>query len=400
MTRRALIVGGGPAGLMAAETLATAGVAVEVCEAMPSPGRKLLRAGIGGLNLTREEDFESFLGHYGAARAWIAPYLRAFGPHEVRAWADGLGAETFTGSSRRVFPKAMKAAPLLRAWLARLGGLGVTLAPRHRWAGWDDTGALLFATPDGPVRKTADATVLTLGGASWPRLGGDGSWTGQLAARGIAIAPWQPANCGFDIAWSVPFRAKFAGTPLGTLGFSCGGHAMRGGAVVTADGIEGGAVYALSAPLRDAIAADGSAALVLDLAPDRDAAALARALAAPRGAKSFATHLARAGLSGVRGALLRELRPDAAALSPTALARLAKALPLACLRPRPIAEAISSAGGIALSEIDSRLMLGALPGVFCAGEMLDWEAPTGGYLLTACLSLGRAAGAGAARYLA
>ncbi|WP_337996095.1 TIGR03862 family flavoprotein [Oleispirillum naphthae] len=399
MTRSALIVGGGPAGLMAAETLAAAGAAVEVCEAMPTPGRKFLRAGIGGLNLTRDEDLDSFLGHYGAARAWIAPYLAAFGPGEARAWADGLGADTFTGSSRRVFPRAMKAAPLLRAWLARLSGLGVAFSPRCRWTGWDETGAPAFATPQGPARKAADAVVLALGGASWPRLGGDGSWTGLLAARGVAFSPWRPANCGFDVAWSDPFRDKFAGTPLPTATFSCCGRAVRGAAVITATGIEGGAVYALSAPLRDAIANGGTAELTLDLAPDRAEAALARALAAPRGAKSLSTHLARCGLGGVRGALLREIRRDAAALSPAALARLAKALPLTCLRPRPLAEAISSAGGVALTEVDGGLMLTALPGVFCAGEMLDWEAPTGGYLLTACLSLGRAAGAAAAARL-
>ncbi len=391
------VVGGGPAGLMAAETAAAAGASVTVYDAMPTPGRKLLRAGVGGLNLTRVEPFPGFLARYGAAQARLEPHLAAFGPDDVRGWADGLGEETFVGTSGRVFPKAMKSAPLLRGWLSRLAELGVDLKSRHRWTGWDGD-ALTFDTPDGAVRAHASATVLALGGPSWPRLGGGDTWSHLLAARGVALAPWQPANCGFDVAWSAHFAERFAGTPIPTAAFGFGDASVRGGAVITATGIEGGAIYALAARLRDAVATHGSAILTLDLAPDRSEADLARALARPRGAKSLATHLKRCGLEGVRAALPRETVPGFDALSPAAQARAVKAAPLALLRPRPLDEAISAAGGVTWDSVDESLMLKALPGVFCAGEMLDWEAPTGGYLLTACLALGRAAGAAAARF--
>lgn len=391
------VVGGGPAGLMAAEAAAAMGAEVTVYDAMPTPGRKLLRAGVGGLNLTREEPFAAFLARYGSAEARLAPYLAAFGPDDVRGWADGLGEETFVGTSGRVFPKAMKSAPLLRAWLARLGELGVALKSRHLWTGWEGD-ALTFDTPDGPARTHAAATVLALGGPSWPRLGGGDAWSPLLAAKGVGLAPWQPANCGFDVAWSAHFAERFAGTPIPTATFGFGDAKVRGGAVITATGIEGGAIYALGARLRDAIAAQGTATLTLDLAPDRTEADLAKALARPRGAKSMATHLKRSGLEGVRAALPREAVPGFDALSPAAQARAIKAAPLGLLRPRPLDEAISAAGGVTWDSVDETLMLKALPGVFCAGEMLDWEAPTGGYLLTACLALGRAAGAAAARF--
>ncbi|MBN2751147.1 MAG: TIGR03862 family flavoprotein [Rhodospirillaceae bacterium] len=400
MNTKVAIIGGGPAGLMAAETLATAGIPVDVFESMPTPGRKFLRAGIGGLNLTRSDDIDTFLSHYGStARQWLAPALRTFGPQEVRQWADSLGADTFVGSSGRVFPKAMKTAPLLRAWMNRLSDLGVTLHTRHIWSGWADDGQLVFATPNGPRYVTADATILALGGASWPRLGSTGSWCPHLAAKGIEIAPWLPSNCGFDVAWSPTFRDRFAGTPLPTATFGFGTTHIRSHAMITSYGLEGGAIYALSAAMRDTITATGSAIMTIDLAPDRDEATLARALSRPRGARSFATHLNRNGLGGVRAALLRETIPAVQALSATALAHAAKTLTITCLRPRPLDEAISSAGGITRSEVDETLMLRRLPGVFCAGEMLDWEAQTGGFLLTACLALGHAAGKAAENWI-
>lgn len=391
------IVGGGPAGLMAAEAAAAAGAEVTIFDAMPTPGRKLLRAGVGGLNLTRDEPLPAFLARYGAAEGRLAPYLAAFGPDAVRGWADGLGEETFVGSSGRVFPKAMKSAPLLRGWLARLAEMGVTLKLRHRWIGWDGD-ALAFDAPEGRVTAFAPATVLALGGPSWPRLGGGDGWSPLLAARGVGFSPWQPANCGFDVAWSAHFAERFAGTPIPTATFSFGNASVRGGAVITATGIEGGAIYALSAPLRDALALHGTAILTLDLAPDRTEADLTQALARPRGAKSMATHLKRCGLDGLRAGLPRETVPGFDGLPPAAQARAIKAAPVALVRPRPLDEAISAAGGVRWESVDDALMLKALPGVFCAGEMLDWEAPTGGYLLTACLALGRAAGAAAAGF--
>ena len=380
-------------------------VQVDVYDVMPSVGRKFLLAGKGGLNLTRAEAQETFLTRYGARRDRIAPLLATFGPDALRAWAQALGVATFTGSSGRVFPAGMKAAPLLRAWLHRLRAAGVSIHVRHRWTGWDGDGALRFSTPRGQRSVRADAMVLALGGGSWPQLGSDGAWAPLLAGRGVAVAPLLPSNCGFDTGWSEHFRARFAGSPVKTVVASFSdrqGRTFRvdGEFVVTETGIEGGLVYALSAPLRDEIAAAGAATLHLDLAPGRDAARLLEELAHPRGRRSLSSHIqSRTGLKGVKMGLLRELVPAADFADPARLASAMKALPLKLVAARPLAEAISSAGGVAFEALDERLMLRALPGVFCAGEMLDWEAPTGGYILTACFASGRAAGLGAVRWL-
>ena len=392
-----VIIGAGPAGLMAAEAALAAGAAVTLCEAMPSPGRKLLLAGKGGLNLTHSEPFERFLSRYGERAALLEPHLAAFGPEALRAWAAQLGIETFVGSSGRVFPSEMKAAPLLRTWLRRLKCAGLRLAVRHRWLGWNADGSLRFATPEGEVTLMAHTTILALGGASWPQLGSDGGWVPLLAEKGIAITPLAPANCGFDAGWSEVLRRRFAGAPLKPVTLTFAGRSVKGEAVITESGIEGGAIYALSAPLRDAIAATGSATLRLDLKPDWSEERLRHALAKPRGSRSLSSHLARtADLSGVAAALLYEVLSPAVLQDPTRLAASVKALPLTLIAPRPLAEAISSAGGVPFDEIDETLMLRRLPGTFVAGEMLDWEAPTGGYLLTACFATGRTAGLAAA----
>ena len=394
----AAIIGGGPAGLAAAEALA-ATAEVHLFDAMPSLGRKFLLAGKSGLNITHGEDLETFLTRFGEARAVLEPALRAFPPHAIQGWAAALGIETFTGSSGRVFPKAMKASPLLRAWLNRLGAAGVTFHPRHKWNGWSAAGELTFETPDGERTFHANATVLALGGASWPRLGGDGQWAPLLRAKGVTVNPLRPSNCGFDVPWTPHMAARFAGEPVKSVVLSFGDRALRGDFVVTRYGIEGSAVYALSADLRDATERDGKALLTLDLAPDRDIERLTRELSRPRGKASMANHLRKAtGIEGVKAALLRECLDTNIFDDPVALAEAIKALPLTLIRARPTAEAISSAGGIALDELDENLMLRKLPGVFAAGEMLDWEAPTGGYLISACLATGRAAGAAAAVY--
>lgn len=397
-----VVVGAGPAGLMAAEAAVDAGRRVDVYDAMPSAGRKFLLAGKGGLNLTHGEPLERFVARYGARRDRIEPLLRDFDADAVRAWARGLGIDTFVGSSGRVFPAEMKAAPLLRAWLHRLRAAGVRFHMRHRWCGWagDDARRLRFETPAGPIEVEAAATVLALGGASWPRLGSDAAWVPLLAARGIPIVPLRPANCGFDVAggWSEFLRTRFAGAPLKTVAIACNAHdgtrwQQRGEFVLTETGIEGSLVYAASALLRDRIAADGGALLELDLLPDRDAAFVAAEVARPRGSRSLATHLkSRLGLDGVKAALLHELLPRETFADAAALAAAIKALPLRLAAPRPIAEAISSAGGVPFEALNDGLMLKDLPGVWCVGEMLDWEAPTGGYLLTACLGSGRRAG--------
>ncbi|MFA7617919.1 MAG: TIGR03862 family flavoprotein [Thiohalomonadaceae bacterium] len=398
------VIGGGPAGLMAAEVLSAAGVGVEVCDAMPSVGRKFLLAGKGGMNITHGEAFERFLERYGARSAQLAPHLRAFDPAALRAWVHGLGIGTFVGSSGRVFPTDMKSAPLLRAWLHRLRERGVRFHVRHRWQGWDNDD-LVFATPAGARRVRAGAVVLALGGASWPQLGSDGAWVATLAASDVDIAPLRPANCGFDVGWSEGFAARFAGEPVKSVVarvLTTDGATLQrqGKFTITASGIEGGLIYALSAPLRDAIERKGHSELVLDLAPGRTEQQLAAALARPRGRDSMANHLRkRTGITGVKVGLLRELLPAEVFTAPLRLATSIKALPLHLIAPRPIAEAISTAGGVRFEALDEYLMLRARPGVFCAGEMLDWEAPTGGYLLTACLATGRAAAFGALAWL-
>ena len=392
------VVGGGPAGLMAAETLAKAGLAVTIYDRMPSLGRKFLLAGRGGLNLTHGEALETFLTRYGSAASALAPSIEAFPPTALRAWAEELGEPTFVGSSGRVFPKSFKASPLLRAWLRRLAGQGVQTRLRHRFVGLGAGGALRFETPAGPVEVVADATVLALGGASWPRLGADGGWTGELARAGLDIAPLQPANCGFQVSWSPHLREKFAGAPLKSIALSFEGRVQRGEAVITERGIEGGAVYALSAPLREAVAARGEATLLIDLRPDVAADELVRRLEKPRAGQSMSTYLRKAaGLPPVAIALLREAGPlpaDAAGLA----ARV-KAMPVRLTAPASIERAISTAGGVRFDALDTGLMARALPGVFIAGEMLDWEAPTGGYLLQACFASGVAAGRGAIEFL-
>ncbi len=407
----AVVVGAGPAGLMAAEVIAAAGHRVLVCDASALAGRKFLLAGRGGLNLTHVEPRPGFDSRYGAAAPRVGRWLDAFGPEALRAWTGGLGIETFVGTSGRVFPREMKAAPLLRRWLERLRGAGVVFHTRHRWLGWTGDGALRFATPAGEVRIEARVLVLATGGASWSRLGSDGAWAPLLAGRGIAIAPLVPANCGFDADWSPVFAERFAGQPLRTVAMSPAVGAgepadsatrrwTRGEAVVTATGIEGGLVYAIAPALRDAIAARGEATVLVDLLPDRGEAAVRELLARPAGGRSLANRLrTRLRLDGVKAGLLREGVPAELLQEPAQLAARIKALPVRLLAPRPIDEAISTAGGVRLGELDETLMLRKLPGVFCAGEMIDWEAPTGGYLLTACFASGHVAGTGAAAAL-
>jgi uncharacterized flavoprotein (TIGR03862 family) len=399
------IIGGGPAGLMAAEAASAAGAQVDLYDGMASVGRKFLLAGKGGLNLTHSELTEKFLSRYGARRTQIAPILASFGPDAVRAWARGLGIETFVGSSGRVFPTDLKAAPLLRAWLRRLRQAGVRFHMRHRWSGWDAQGALCFATPEGNRTVQSDAVVLALGGGSWPKLGSDASWVPLLAERGVQVAPLLPANCGFNVGWSEHFLKKFAGHPVKSVAIvvrnDAGAESWHPGEfVITETGVEGGVIYTVSAPLRDEILAKGIATLRLDLAPDRDVPRLTHDLSRPRGKRTMATHLQRqAHIEGVKAGLLREVVSKEDFVDPARLAAAIKALPLRLVAPRPLEEAISTAGGVPFNALDERLMIRTLPGLFCAGEMLDWEAPTGGYLLTACFATGQAAGAGAVAWL-
>ena len=402
---RAAIIGGGPAGLMAAEVLSQGGMQVDLYEAKPSIGRKFLVAGKGGLNLTHSEPSEQFLQRYGDRRARLEPLLAAFGPQAVRQWAAELGFETFVGSSGRVFPNGLKAAPLLRAWKLRLQAAGVRIHLRHRWLGWNAARLLRFVTPQGELAVQADALVLALGGGSWPQLGSTGHWVPLLQAQGVEVAPLKPANCGFDVAWSEFFRAKFEGQPVKPVvasftdsrGFQ---FQQQGEFIITRTGVEGSLIYAASAPIRDEIAARGQAVIWLDLAPDWPLPRLIERLSRPRGSRSVASHLSRTvGISGVRAGLLWEFLPRQAFDDPPRLAAAIKALPVPLISPRPLEEAISTAGGVTFEALDDRLMIRALPGVFCAGEMLDWEAPTGGYLLTACFASGWAAGQGALDWL-
>jgi uncharacterized flavoprotein (TIGR03862 family) len=384
---------------MAAEA-ACAVADVTVYDRMPSAGRKFLMAGRGGLNLTHSEPLEPFLARYGEAAPQLRAAVEAFPPAAVRAWAEELGQPTFVGSSGRVFPRAMKASPLLRAWLRRLDGAGVRFALRHRWTGWDGK-RLTFEGPAGRVAIDADAVVLALGGASWPRLGPDGGWVSILTRAGMNVGPLVAANCGFVAGWSEHFRERFAGAPLKRVALSFGGRTVRGEAIVTASGLEGGGVYALSAPLRDAIAAAGEATLVISLRPDMTEAEIVRRLSAPRRKQSLATFLPKAlKLSPAEIALLREAgSTNLSALDPAAMVQLINAVPVRLTATAPIARAISSAGGVRFGELDERFMLRRLPGVFVAGEMIDWEAPTGGYLLQACFAAGAAAGRGALGWL-
>lgn len=400
MNRTVAIVGGGPAGLMAAEVLLAAGLCVDLYDAMPSLGRKLLIAGKGGMNITHSEPYDLFVTRYGEHLPQLKPMLDAFGPEALREWARGLGIETFIGTSRRVFPVDFKAAPLLRAWLHRLREAGLRIHVRHRWQGWGDDGALRFAAPEGEVCVRRDAVVLALGGGSWAKLGSDGAWVPVLQGRGIGVAPLRPANSGFDLQWSGHFRERFGGVAIKSVAASFGGVEQAGEMMVTDAGIEGGLIYAFSARLRDAIEAKGSATLFIDLAPGRTLERLQRDLAKPRGSNSISKHLrSRAGIEGVKAGLLREVLSAEQFNDAARLAATIKSLPLTLVAPRPIDEAISSAGGVRFESLDERLMVRDLPGLFCAGEMLDWEAPTGGYLFTASFATGRAAGQGVVEWL-
>ncbi len=397
---RIAIIGAGPAGLMAAEVISQAGLRVDVFDAMPSVGRKFLLAGIGGLNITHSEAYEPFCSRYGERPAALQAALDGFTPSDLRSWVHGLGVETFVGSSGRVFPKEMKAAPLLRAWLHRLREAGVQFHMRHRWQGWDAAGALVFDTPEGRMSCTPQATLLALGGASWPKLGSDGAWMPWLAERGVALTPLQPANCGFDVAWSPHLRERFAGSPLKSVALSFAdlqGHTERrvGELVISAEGVEGSLIYAFSRSLRETLLAKGAATFHLDLLPQTDVARVLAEVNHPRGSRSLSSHLqSRLGLKGAKLALLHEVLGRDGMTQPERLAAAIKALPISVAATRPMAEAISTAGGVRFEALDETLMLKALPGTFVAGEMLDWEAPTGGYLLTACLATGRWAGLG------
>lgn len=392
-----VIIGAGPAGLMAAEVLACAGESVVLLDAMPSVGRKFLLAGIGGLNISHSEPLAPFISRYAERAPIIAQWLEQFSPDDLRQWVHGLGIETFVGSSRRVFPKEMKAAPLLRAWLRRLRGLGVHIHTRSRWLGWDEQGLLRIQTPHGERQQKARATLLALGGGSWPKLGSDGAWLELLTARGVACAPLAPSNCGFVCqGWSAHLKEHFAGAPIKPVAAYLPGHSPRQGEfILTQEGLEGSLIYALSADIRRQIEQSGSACLYLDLQPNRSVEQIEQLLAKARPGQSLGTLLRRQlGLDAARCALVHEL-----ADKQQPLAAQLKALPVTLIRPQPLAEAISSAGGVEFAGLDAGLMLRALPGVFCAGEMLDWEAPTGGYLLTACLASGKVAAHGILKWL-
>lgn len=407
---KVIIIGGGPAGLMSAEVASRAGVSVDLYDAMPSLGRKFLLAGKGGLNLTHSEPIDPFLDRYGQRRPQIAPLLAQFGPDDLRAWAHELGIETFIGSSGRVFPAEMKAAPLLRRWLSRLRANGVQIHVRHRWLGWDEEGHLRFVSPEGEkviggMTDAKTAVILALGGGSWARLGSDGAWVPLLVAKGVQIAPLQPANCGFEVAWSDHFRTRFAGEPMKLVVLNFSDHqgntfSQQGEFVISEYGVEGSLIYAVSALVREEINANSQAVIHLDLSPNRTEAQLQERLAQPRGKRSISSHLqSKVGLKGAKAGLLREFVPKADFADPSRLAKWIKALPIPLLAPRPIDEAISTAGGVMFTSLDENLMVKDWPGLFCAGEMLDWEAPTGGYLLTACFASGYVAGQGVLNWL-
>jgi uncharacterized flavoprotein (TIGR03862 family) len=398
------VIGAGPAGLMAADVLAEGSAGVTVYDGMPSAGRKFLMAGRGGLNLTHSEPLPAFLMRFGAAMPQLAAAITAFPPDRLREWSEALGQPTFVGSSGRVFPEAFKASPLLRAWLRRLGSMGVQLKLRHRWTGWTDSGRLSFQTPDGQHLVEAHASVLALGGASWPRLGSDGAWVETLGSKGIAISPLKPANCGFTVVWSDVFRDRFEGHPLKGVALSSGTHTARGEAIITRTGLEGGAIYALSADLREAITVSGPATLRIALRPDLEMPDLIARLSLPKGKQSFsnwlrkATHISPAAIGLLQEAAIAS-GVSLSSLPSENLAELINAVPIKLSGPAPIARAISSAGGISFGEIDLDFMIRRLPGTFAAGEMLDWEAPTGGYLLQASFATGAAAGRGALKWL-
>jgi uncharacterized flavoprotein (TIGR03862 family) len=406
MDKTVAIIGGGPAGLMAAEVISTnnPSVKVDVYDSMPSFGRKFLMAGKGGLNITHSEPFEQFASRYGARRAQIEPMLHVFGPEEIRDWVQGLGIETFVGTSGRVFPVGMKASPLLRAWLNRLTVSGVTFHPRHRWTGRiaSQSGELSihFETPDGEKEERADAVVLALGGGSWARLGSDGAWVPGLRQAGVEVEPLRPSNCGFDVAWSSYFRERFEGHPIKSVVLSFGEFHQQGEFIVTQEGVEGSLIYAASALLRDEIETIGSAVMLLDLAPDRSHEWLVERLSRSRGSRSMASHLEKTvNIKGVKAGLLREFVSKENFWNVQPLAHFIKNLPIPLIGTRPLDEAISSAGGVTFESLNEDLMLRSVPGVFCAGEMRDWEAPTGGYLITACMSSGYAAGLGVLNWL-
>ncbi len=400
MHNKIAIIGAGPAGLITAETLLKAGVQVDIYDSMPSAGRKFLLAGKGGLNLTHSEGYEKFSSRYGDKRDILKPYLDNFTPNDLRAWAKELGVETFIGSSGRVFPEGMGAVPLLDAWLARLVSLGAVFHFRYRWVGWGADNALRFATKDKEILVNADAVVLTLGGASRPKTGSDAAWIPILKARGIEVNPLKPSNCGFDIHWSEHIKKNFAGSPIKTLTLSFGKKTQKGEFILTENGVEGSLIYAFSAEIRDEIETKGNAEIRLDLLPDTAAEKLHKTLSQPRGSRSMSSFLKkRTGLSGAKANLIWEVLPREEWNDPAKVSSIIKSLPLKLIAPRPIEEAISSAGGVSFDALDENLMLHNLPGVFCAGEMLDWEAPTGGYLLTACFATGQAVGNGILAWL-
>ena len=397
------IIGAGPAGLMAAEVLSQGGAQVDVYDSMPSVGRKFLMAGKSGLNLTHSEPFEQFVARYGSRQKWIEPMLKEFGANELRVWAQELGIETFVGTSGRVFPVDMKASPLLRAWLKRLQNNGVMIHTRHRWIGWNDDKTLRFETEQGEISINADAVILALGGGSWRRLGSDGAWVDWLKQAGVKIEALKSSNCGFDVAWSNHFTEKFHGHPVKSVVLSFEDFRQQGEFVITKHGVEGSLIYACSARVRDAIEAGGTTEVQLDLAPNLSRDEVLTKLSKPRGSKTMASHLEKTvGIKDVKAGLLREFLSKDDFASGASVERLTDAiknLSVPLVAPRPIDEVISSAGGVVFEELDEHLMVKKIPGVFCAGEMLDWEAPTGGYLLTACFSSGRVAGHGALRWV-